>query len=181
MSHNRLGLAVKTSLSLRQIRRGCQHRKGWPSRCSSCLRPMCSPRNRNLASARYANHTLIQHLSCRLPLSNLVSDADTNPLSALQSTNDRRGFGQRIPKRRHRHAFTNVEFNGNGLSLNLPTLGCRFGESVVPCFEQVDALSGVRDAVDRAGVCRGRFRTHHRENVCPGARRHQQRKGVQRV
>ena len=29
------------------------------------------------------------------------------------------------------HAFTNVEFNGNGLSLNLPTLGCRFGESVV--------------------------------------------------
>ena len=29
------------------------------------------------------------------------------------------------------HAFTSVEFNGNGLSLELPTLGCRFGESVV--------------------------------------------------
>jgi hypothetical protein len=29
------------------------------------------------------------------------------------------------------HAFTNVELNGNGLSLDLPTLGCRFGESVV--------------------------------------------------
>lgn len=29
------------------------------------------------------------------------------------------------------HAFTRVELHGNGLSLRLPTLGCRFGESVV--------------------------------------------------
>lgn len=29
------------------------------------------------------------------------------------------------------HAFTRVELHGSGLSLKLPTLGCRFGESVV--------------------------------------------------